>query len=97
MTNKAAAERAAVIRKQNVNRHQKAARVSKLRTEIQRPTADRNYNMELGRLQEACETCMSPLLEIPLARYMCSNLGPLSSLVRWSSYLVLDGLSLLLF
>ena len=45
----------------------------------------------------SCETCMSPLPEIFIARYMCSNLGPLSSLARWSSYLVLDGLSLLSF
>ena len=53
ITNKAAAERAAVIRRQNVSRHQKAAATSKLRTEIQRHTANRNYQMELGRLHEA--------------------------------------------
>ena len=40
ITNKAAAERAAVIRRQNVQRHQKAAAVSKLRDEIQRHTAN---------------------------------------------------------
>ena len=53
ITNKAAAERAAVIRRQNVQRHQKAAATSKLRTEIQRHTANRNYQMELDRLHEA--------------------------------------------
>jgi len=53
ITNKAAAERAAVIRRQNVSRHQKAAATSKLRTEIQRHTANRNYQMELDRLHEA--------------------------------------------
>ena len=53
ITNKAAAERAAVIRRQNVQRHQKAAAVSKLRDEIQRHTANRNLQMELGRLHEA--------------------------------------------
>ena len=53
ITNKAAAERAAVIRQQNVQRHHKAAAVSKLREEIQRHTANRNMQMELGRLQEA--------------------------------------------
>ena len=53
ITNKAAAERAAVIRRQNVQRHQKAAAVSKLRDEIQRHTANRNMQMELGRLHEA--------------------------------------------
>ena len=53
ITNKAAAERAAVIRRQNVQRHQKAAAVSKLRDEIQRHTANRNLQMELGRLNEA--------------------------------------------
>jgi len=52
-TNKAAAERAAVIRRQNVQRHQKATATSKLRTEIQRHTANRNYQMELDRLHEA--------------------------------------------
>ena len=53
ITNKAAAERAAVIRRQNVQRHHKAAAVSKLRDEIQRHTANRNLQMELGRLHEA--------------------------------------------
>ena len=53
ITNKAAAERLAVIRRQNVQRHHKAAAVTKLRDEIQRHTANRNYNMELGRLHEA--------------------------------------------
>ena len=53
IANKAAAERAAVIRRQNVQRHHKAAAVSKLREEIQRHTANRNMQMELGRLQEA--------------------------------------------
>ena len=53
ITNKAAAERAAVIRRQNVQRHQKAAAVSKLRDELQRHTANRNLQLELGRLHEA--------------------------------------------
>ena len=53
ITDKAAAERAAVIRRQNVQRHQKATATSKLRTEIQRHTANRNYQMELDRLHEA--------------------------------------------
>ena len=53
ITNKVAAERLAVIRRQNVQRHHKAAAVTKLRDEIQRHTANRNYNMELGRLHEA--------------------------------------------
>ena len=53
ITSKAAAERLAVIRRQNVQRHHKAAAVSKLRDEIQRHTANRNMQMELGRLQEA--------------------------------------------
>ena len=50
---KAAAARAATIRKQNVQRHHKAGAVSKLRHELQRHTANRNMQMELGRLQEA--------------------------------------------
>ena len=53
ITSKAAAERLAVIRRQNVQRHHKATAVTKLREEIQRHTANRNYNMELGRLHEA--------------------------------------------
>ena len=52
-TSKAAAERAATIRRQNVQRHHKAAGVSKLREEIQRHTANRNAQMELDRLMEA--------------------------------------------
>ena len=52
-TTKAAAERAAVIRRQNVKRHHTAAAVTKLRDEIQRHTANRNMQMELGRLHEA--------------------------------------------
>ena len=51
--NKSYAERAAVIRRQNVQRHQKAAAVTKLREEIQRHTANRNAQMELDRLHEA--------------------------------------------
>ena len=47
---KAAAERAAVIRKQNVKRHERAATQTKLREEIQRHTANRNRQMELDRL-----------------------------------------------
>ncbi len=53
ITNKAAAERAAVIRRQNVQRHVKAAAVSKLREEIQRHTTNKNMQMELDRLHEA--------------------------------------------
>ena len=53
MTSKAAAERLAVIRRQNVQRHHKATATTKLRDELQRHTANRNYNMELGRLHEA--------------------------------------------
>ena len=53
ITNKVAAERLAVIRRQNVKRHHTAAAVAKLRDDIQRHTANRNYNMELGRLHEA--------------------------------------------
>ncbi len=53
ITTKAAAERLAVIRRQNVQRHQKAAATTKLREEIQRHTANRNMQMELGRLHEA--------------------------------------------
>ena len=53
ITNKAAAERLAVIRRQNVKRHHSAAAVTKLRDEIQRHTANRNMQMELGRLHEA--------------------------------------------
>lgn len=52
-TTKAAAERAATIRRQNVQRHQRAAAVTKLREEIQRHTANRNMQMELDRLHEA--------------------------------------------
>ena len=53
MTSKAAAERLTVIRRQNVQRHHRAAATSKLREEIQRHTAKRNMQMELGRLHEA--------------------------------------------
>ena len=53
ITSKAAAERLAVIRRQNVQRHQKAAATTKLREEIQRHTANCNMQMELGRLHEA--------------------------------------------
>ena len=41
------------IRRQNLQRHQKAAAMSTLRTEIARHTANRNYQMELDRLHEA--------------------------------------------
>lgn len=53
IAHKAAAERAAVIRRQNVKRHQTAAAVTHLREEIQRHTANINMQMELGRLHEA--------------------------------------------
>lgn len=52
-TKKAAAERAAVIRRQNVERHERSAKQIKLREEIQRHTANRNRQMELGRLRAA--------------------------------------------
>ena len=52
-TSKAAMERAAVIRRQNVQRHMKAAAVTKLREEIQRHTSVRNMQMEHDRLAEA--------------------------------------------
>ena len=53
MTSKAAAERLMVIRRQNVQRHHKAAAVTKLREELQRHTANRNMQLEIGRLHEA--------------------------------------------
>jgi hypothetical protein len=53
VTHKAAAERLEVIRRQNVQRHHKAAATTKLREEIQRHTANRNLNFELDRLHEA--------------------------------------------
>ena len=53
LTTKQAAERAATILHQNVERHHKAAAVSKLRHELQRHTANRNAQNELGRLLEA--------------------------------------------
>ena len=53
MTSKAALERAATIRRQNVQRHQIAAAKNKLRDDIARDTMNRNLNFELGRLQEA--------------------------------------------
>jgi hypothetical protein len=53
ITTKAAAERLAVIRRQNVERHHKAAATTKLREDIQRHTHNRNMQMELGRLHEA--------------------------------------------
>ena len=52
MTRKAAAKRLAVIRGQNVHRNHKAMATTKLCDEIQCHTANRNYNMELGRLHE---------------------------------------------
>ena len=51
-TSKALTEMA-VIRRQNVQRHHKAAAVTKLRNELQRHTANRNMQMEVGRLHEA--------------------------------------------
>jgi hypothetical protein len=53
VTHKAAAERLEVIRRQNVQRHHKAAATTKLREEILRHTANRNLNFELDRLHEA--------------------------------------------
>ncbi len=53
ITSKATAERAAVIRRQNVKRHHTATAVTKLREEILRHTANGNMQMELGRLHEA--------------------------------------------
>ena len=43
MTSKAALERAATIRRQNVQRHQIAAAKNNLRDSIARDTANRNY------------------------------------------------------
>ena len=45
--------KAATIRRQNVQRHNRAAEVHKLRIELQRHTANRNRQMELDRLHEA--------------------------------------------
>ena len=53
MTSKAALLRSETIRRQNVQRHQIAAAKNKLRDDIARDTANRNYQFELGRLQEA--------------------------------------------
>ncbi len=53
ITSRAAAERLAVIRRQNVKRHHAATATTKLRDEILRHTANRNMQMELGRLHEA--------------------------------------------
>ena len=53
MTSKAAAGTLVVIRRQNVQRHHKAAATTKLREEIQRHTTNRNMQMELGRLHKA--------------------------------------------
>ena len=53
VTHKAAAERLEVIRRQNVQRHHKAAATTKLREEILRHTANRILNFELDRLHEA--------------------------------------------
>ena len=50
---KSASERLATIRRQNVQRHEKAAANVKLREEIQRHTANRNMQMEFDRLREA--------------------------------------------
>ena len=53
MTDKAADERASVIRRQNVLRHQTAGAKSSLRMDLQRHTANRNYQLELDRLHVA--------------------------------------------
>ncbi len=53
ITHKTTADRLASIRRQNVQRHQKAAATYKLRKEIQLHTSNRNMQMELGRLHEA--------------------------------------------
>ena len=53
ITNKAAAARAATIRRQNVQRHDRAAATSKLRTELRAHTNNRNVKFELDRLHEA--------------------------------------------
>ena len=63
ITNKRAAERLATIRRQNVQRHHKAAATTKLRGEIQRHTSNRNMQMELGRLQEAL-ACYDKVIEL---------------------------------
>ena len=53
ITAKAAAERAAVIRRQNVQRHERSTAVNKLRADLQRHTENRNRSFELARLHEA--------------------------------------------
>ena len=53
MASKAALIRSEQIRRQNVQRHQIAAAKNKLRDDITRDTMNRNYQFELGRLQEA--------------------------------------------
>ncbi len=53
IASKTAAERLAVIRRQSVQRHHKPTATTKLRDELQRHTANRNYYMELLRLHEA--------------------------------------------
>lgn len=53
LTNKAAAARAAVIRRQNVQRHDRATATSKLRAELRAHTNNRNAQFELDRLHEA--------------------------------------------
>ena len=53
--NKLQAERMEVIRKQNkeIQRYARTGMIAKIRGEIARHTANRNYQMELGRLREA--------------------------------------------
>ena len=53
VSKKQATQRAAVIRRQNVQRHERGASMSKLREELQRNTANRNRQMEHDRLLAA--------------------------------------------
>ena len=53
ITDKYAQARALAIRRQNVQRHERAAKVHKLREELQRHTANRNRQFELDRLRAA--------------------------------------------
>ena len=52
-TSKAAFERAAAIRRENVQRHRMAAAKNELKDNIARNVANRQMSFELGKLQEA--------------------------------------------
>ena len=55
LPNKESALKMEVIRKQNkeIQRYARIGGITKIRDEIKRHTANRNYQMELGRLREA--------------------------------------------